>query len=169
MPQAGTVGVAGVVDHDVQPPEFGDGPLEERFELGLVRDVGGDGKRFAAEPPDHLRGLIDELLAAGGDDDVRAGARKPPREGHAQATRCARHERDLALQAEQVHEFRVQKAPSPLKSRRILHGGSLQAMLAVAPAAWAAQTMRLAGSRSGFSRSWRMMSSISSTVSDRRP
>src|SRR5690606_39453127 len=75
---------AGVVHHDVQPPEAVDGRLDQRFDLGLVADVRRHGHGRAAgrfDVGDHLvravlvGGVIDhDLRAVGGETAGNAGA-----------------------------------------------------------------------------------------------
>src|SRR6185312_658250 len=59
VPQARTVGVASVVDEDVDAPVFADDALEQPLELFFVGDVASERARTAAVAAHHLGCLID--------------------------------------------------------------------------------------------------------------
>ena len=86
---------AGVVEHDVEPAELGDGGVDQRLNLGLIGDIGLLKHGIAAELGGQRLAALgihigDHHLGALGDEQLDGGA--------PDAARPARDDRDLAAQ-----------------------------------------------------------------------
>ena len=64
------------VDDDVEAPEAVDGLLDDAVGVGLVGRVAGDREALRAGRRDPSDRLVERVLGAAGDRDLRAGARE---------------------------------------------------------------------------------------------
>src|SRR5262249_24696845 len=90
----------GVVDHDVEPAPLGHRALDDAFDLVLLPNVDGNGKRAAAEVGDLLRDGLEMLELARAQRDVRTRARELDRNRLADAGAAARDDGGLAFERE---------------------------------------------------------------------
>src|SRR5262249_48382639 len=111
----------GVADEDVDPPEPGQGPLDDPFEGGACEGVPLDEQRPPAECLDlgdrrlRLRSALAVL-----DRDIGAGPRQLDRTPFADAARGPRHEGEFSLE---VHRF--VRLPTGLARGGFMTGGLL--------------------------------------------
>src|SRR5881628_3111744 len=63
---------SGVVEGAIEPPEGRQRPIDHRFDVALLRDVGSDEDRLAAGGLDPRDDFLALSLAASADDDLRA-------------------------------------------------------------------------------------------------
>ena len=84
------------------PPELGDGAGDDLLEHVVVVDVGGDHERLAPDGAHVGRDLVELLLGAGREHDVRARVGEGAGDRRADAAPGAGDDRDLAVEPEGV-------------------------------------------------------------------
>jgi hypothetical protein len=94
---------AGVVDHDVDPAEVVNHPVDQSGEVLDVADVDGTGHRDAASGLNFGGDLVDVALGASGHRDGRAGTGQGARDLGTDTATAASDDRDAVLQRELVH------------------------------------------------------------------
>src|SRR5205814_5606918 len=93
---------ARVVHDDVDPTELGDRTSNDVLENVVVVHVGGDDERFAAGGAHVGRDLVELVLRARSQHDVRARIGEGPGDRRADAASGAGDDRDLAVEPERV-------------------------------------------------------------------
>ena len=116
---------AGVVDEHVDPSELGHRGVDERLALLGVGDVGGDRDDAAPGVAYELRGLLEPVDPSGAERHVGPGLGQGLGERDAEAAGGAGHDRDLAVEAEQVEHgaARVAHAVDPSLGAWTLRSG----------------------------------------------
>ena len=94
------VGDARVVDQRVDAAEFFDARCDHALHVVFDRDVAGDAQNLCAELATCLAGLFEEVLAAGGEDQVCACAREALSKAGSEAVRGSGDENGLSLEVE---------------------------------------------------------------------
>ncbi|EGE56495.1 hypothetical protein RHECNPAF_6420040 [Rhizobium etli CNPAF512] len=97
---------AGILDRDIDRPEFLFGGIVERFDARLVCDIADEGDRLAALGPDRFGNAVDQILVRR-DDEIGALARKAPCDGGADAAAGPGDDDSLVFEAFHALSFRV--------------------------------------------------------------